>query len=97
MNDDLEIGDDLTKSPITDDEFARAVQPVRAAVDQDLQENGFWLFGLADCQEHADALDVIRTRKADLMSITKTDLETLAKEFMTIDKALIINVSGTDK
>jgi zinc protease len=92
-----EIGDDIAKNPITDDEFARAVQPLVAAVDQDMQENGFWLSAMCDCQEHADALDVARKRKADILAINKAEIEALAKEYLTSDKATIISVTGSEK
>ena len=92
-----EIGDDIAKNPITDDEFARAVQPLVAAVDQDLQENGFWLSAMCDCQENADALDIARKRKADILAINKAQIEALAKQYLTSDKATVVSITGSEK
>jgi len=40
-------------------------------------------------------LAAARGRKADYQSITKADLESLAKQLFAVDKATIINVTPT--
>ena len=87
----VKIGAELAAEKIDDDEFQRAMKPVLSSID-DL-DNGYWLNLLSNCQEHPEFLDAARGRKADYASITKADLEALAKQYLTADKATIINVA----
>ncbi|HKD35738.1 MAG TPA: insulinase family protein, partial [Pirellulales bacterium] len=85
------IGADLAAGGISDDEFERAIKPTLASLD-DL-DNSFWMGYLADCQEHPGRLDIARCRKADYLSIKKSEIEALAKAYLSEGKATIINVA----
>jgi zinc protease len=87
----VKIGAELAAGKIDDDEFQRAMKPVLSSID-DL-DNGYWLNLLGHCHEHPEFLDAARGRSADYASITKADLEALARQYLTADKATIINVS----
>jgi zinc protease len=85
------IGADLANGKISDDEFERAMKPTLAALG-DLN-NGYWLNALADCQEHPQSLENVRSRTAEYQSMTKAEIETLAKQLLAKDKATTIVVT----
>jgi hypothetical protein len=87
------IGADMAAGGISDDEFERAIKPTLASLD-DL-DNGYWMGYLADCQEHPENLEIARGRKADYLSIKKSEIEALAKAYLGEGKATIINVAPT--
>jgi zinc protease len=89
----VKIGAELAAGKIDDDEFQRAMTPVLSSID-DL-DNAYWLNVLSNCQEHPEFLDAARGRKADYNSITKADLEALAKQYLSAEKATIIDVAPT--
>jgi zinc protease len=85
------IGDNLASGTISDDEFARALKPI--VVSWDTLDNNYWVGLLTDCQAHPECLDSARRRKSDFKSITKADIEALAKKYLSAGKATIINVA----
>jgi predicted Zn-dependent peptidase len=87
------IAADMATGTIGDDEFQRAMKPLLSSLDDVGRDNGYWVNLLGNCQEHPEFLEAARGRKADYQSITKADLESLAKQLFTADKATIINVT----
>ena len=87
------IGSDLAKGEISDDEFARAIKPVLASLEDSAKNNGYWLGWLNNCQERPEVLNDLRTEAADYHAITKSQIEELAKRFLTQDHATIVSVS----
>ena len=85
------IGGELAAGPIGDDEFQRAIKPELSSLD-DL-DNSYWLSVAGDCQEHPEFLAAARSRKADYSSITRADLEALAKQYLGAEKATLIRVA----
>ena len=87
------IAADMATGTIGDDEYQRAMKPLLSSLDDVGRDNGYWVNLLGNCQEHPEFLEAARGRKADYQSITKADLESLAKQLFTADKATIINVT----
>lgn len=84
------IGADLAAGPISDDEFERAIKPIVRSYDT--LYNGYWLSLLTDCQTSPSCLDDARRVKADYASITKAEIQQLAKQYFSAGKATVINV-----
>ncbi len=85
------IGAELAAGPIGEDEFQRAIKPEMSSLDN--LDNNYWLGNIASCQEHPEFLTAVRGRKADYKSITRADLEALAKQYLGADKATLIRVA----
>ncbi len=74
--------DELRKKHFTDDEFARVKTPFLRAREEDLRSNGYWGYTvLRDAQERPLRLAAARDRATDTASITRADLESLAKRY----------------
>lgn len=85
------IGDDLASGSISDDELNRALKPIVASYDS--LDNDYWIGLLTDCQAHPACLDHARALKSDYRSITKAEIESLAKKYLPARQATIVNVA----
>jgi hypothetical protein len=85
------IGNELASGAISDDEFERTMKPVLASLEN--RDNAYWLNALKDCQEHPESIDATRTRLKDWSSITKAELEVLAKRILPAERAMTIGVA----
>jgi zinc protease len=82
------LADDMAKNGITADELERAKKPVLTSLRESVRTNQYWLGSvLAKAQERPEALDWSRTRTADIESITKADLDALAKLYLGAARA----------
>jgi zinc protease len=90
-----DIADDLASGAISDDEFNRALTPILSGIEGRVKNNGYWLSTISDCQENPAALDIARKSASDFRSITKSEVEGVAKQYLTADKATIISVAPT--
>ncbi len=82
------LADELAKNGITEDELERAKKPVLTSLRESVRTNQYWLGSvLAKAQERPEALDWSRTRTADIESITKADLDALAKQYLGAARA----------
>jgi len=86
------IGADLAGGEISDDEFDRAIKPVLSSLDEVVKNNGYWTFVLSRCQEDPTVLDWARTQKAEYASITKQEIEALARKYLTAGQATVLSV-----
>ena len=91
----VKLGAELAAGSITDDEFQRALKPILSSFDESAKNNGYWLWIISDCQEHSETLDNERNLLKDYQSITKAEIEALAKRFLTADQATIISMKPT--
>ncbi len=85
------IGGELTKDAISEDEVSRALKPIVASYDA--LDNGYWVGLLIDCQAHPTCLEDARREKSDYQSMKTADIESLAKKYLSADKATIVNVA----
>lgn len=89
----LEIIDALTTEGISEDEFNRAIEPVKTQLSLSLRQNGYWLNTvLSQAHRYPFQLDWARGRDADYDSIEVKELEALAQRYLTADNAAIISL-----
>jgi zinc protease len=89
-----EIGADLSKpGSISADEFERARKPLLTALEQQRRDNNYWMGRVVrNCQEQPFRLDWARSMMNDITSITKEDLEALAKEYLGAGSATVVGI-----
>lgn len=82
------VGTDLATKGTSDDELARAKQPVLTQIRESSRTNQYWLGSvLARAQERPQQLDWSRTRLTDIESITPAEVDALAKKYLQPDRA----------
>ncbi len=80
---------DLAAHGIKDDELIRARQPLLTSLQESERTNAYWLTTvLGAAQEQPWRLDWARSRRADYESITKAELEALARQYLDPARAL---------
>jgi len=88
-----EIGSELAKGPITDDEFDRAMKPQMSQLEQMRRDNRYWTQNvLRNCQEQPQRLEWARSILDDFAKITKEDLQKLAAEYLAGGQTLTVNL-----
>jgi zinc protease len=91
----LAIGEELATQGATEDELDRALKPTLASMDKTLRDNSYWLSTvLARSQERPINLDLARNRKEDYESITLTEINALAKQYLKKDNAIIVTIQS---
>ena len=83
----ISVAADMSANGITQDELERAKNPKLTAVRESERTNSYWMTVLIRAQEKPEVLDWARSRKADFESITKEDIDLLAKEYLRADLA----------
>ncbi len=86
------IASELAAGSISDDEFQRAIKPQLSSLEQIDQSNDYWIGLLGHCQEHPEFLDRARQLKAEVSSITKQEIEALARKYLAAGHATVISV-----
>jgi zinc protease len=100
VNDLFEVADeiaaDFAAGNITQDQFDRALRPLLAGIDENQEQNGYWMSVAAQAQTVPENLDRHRTQRADYEAITLDDIKALAAEYLTPENALRIQVLPQD-
>lgn len=91
------LADDLARNGVTEDELNRARLPLLTQIRESLRNNGYWLNILARAQEKPEVLDYARTRLADVESITKAELDALARQYLGADRVFRVTVLPQEK
>lgn len=87
------IAADLRSNGVTADELERAKRPVLTSVRESARTNPYWIGAvLGNCQEFPQRLDWARTRQSDIESITKSDLDELAKNYLGPEQVFQVTV-----
>jgi len=87
------IAADLSSKGITPDELERARAPLLTALRESARTNPYWLGAvLGSCQEFPQRLDWARTRMTDVQSIAKSEVDSLARLYLSPDKAFQVVV-----
>lgn len=85
----MEIGVDLAENGVTEDELARAREPIIAQIRQARRSNGYWLGSvLSDSQRTPEVLDWARSIETGYSAITVDQASALAKEVLGKDNAI---------
>lgn len=90
-----QVAAELATGSISDDEFKRVIKPVIDNVEPQRRENNYWLNSLADSQERPRALDEIRTMTTAYASMTKAEVEDVARRYLTAERATTLMISPT--
>ncbi|HVU37629.1 MAG TPA: insulinase family protein [Opitutales bacterium] len=87
------IGDDLAKNGVTQEEFDRAVAPLRTQLVEYRRRNAYWLQRvLAGSQIHPQQFDWARTLPTAYDEITPAQVSAAAKEYFSADHAVRVLV-----
>ncbi len=89
------IGAELAAGQISDDEFDRAMKPLLTSLEESAKNNAYWIDKMNNSQERPDLLEAARSEVNDYKSITKTQIEQLAKRLLSENKATIVSVAPT--
>jgi zinc protease len=86
-----QIARGIVQDGITADELERALDPTLTSIKDMQQQNRYWLNTvLAGSREHPEQLDWSRTIARDYGSITKAELQRLARQYLDNDAAAVI-------
>lgn len=89
----ISLADKMATDGITKDELERALKPIQSGLKESLRDNGYWLGTvLGSSQEHPYKLDWARSRDADYGNVTVEELNTLAKEYLIKENALLYEI-----
>ena len=81
----------LTRNGITDDERARAVDPILTSIRALRQTNGYWLNSvMTGSERHAQQFEWARSFLEDYAAVTVEELATLAATYLTDERASAI-------
>jgi zinc protease len=76
------VSADLSANGATQDEIDRAKNPALTAIRETERKNTYWLVVLGRAQERPETLDWARSRRADFESISKADIDALARAYL---------------
>jgi zinc protease len=97
FDDVAKITADLSASPISADELARAKQPRLENIQRAQVTNQYWLAELSGAQADPRRLQLTRDIAAGTAQVTPADVQAVARRFLRDDKAvrLIVRPSGS--
>jgi len=87
----------LKAEPITADELKRARQPMIEHEKQGRSTNGYWFSAMLGKFYRPSSADDALTIEADLNSVTPAMIQTLARQYLRMDKAFKASVLPSDK
>lgn len=88
------IAASLRDTPVSDDELLRARAPVVESLRRNQADNGYWVSQLADAGRKPGTFDEIRSNVSDLESVTPADIQRLARQYLTTDKAWRLTITS---
>ena len=89
----VELGDELAKNGLTQDELDRALTPRVGMLSKSIRQNGYWLGSVvAKSQSRPEILDWSRGREADYKAITLAEINALAKAYLGRDRSLTMKI-----
>jgi len=83
----LAAGGDLGSKGATQEELDRVKNPLLTATLETERTNRYWITVLVKAQEAPAALDYARDRHSDFGSISKADIDALARSYLSPEKA----------
>jgi zinc protease len=91
------IAADLATKPVTADELARAIGPMRQHLARASSGNQFWLGQLGGISTDRSKVEQLRTWPRDLATVTPEVLQALAKRYLVKGKAMSVVVAPQPK
>jgi len=91
----LEVTASLRAGEFSEDEFERAIRPIREDLASTLEKNGYWLNTLGDAQTDGRGIRDFRTLKQTYADMTHTDIKALAGDLFVPDTAFSVNIVAT--
>lgn len=93
LNTMREQADNIALRGVTADELDRALKPTLAQLEKSSRDNGYWLNTvLAQSQLDPKRLELARTRDADYASITISEVNALAKKYLSAEHAIFVTI-----
>lgn len=87
-----DVADDLYRGEISEDEFERAMTPIREDLSSRLQSNGYWLTRLSDAQSDKFGLAQHEAILAAPEKVTLDDVKAVASDILAPDRSIRIQV-----
>ncbi|KHK92037.1 M16 family metallopeptidase [Novosphingobium malaysiense] len=87
-----EVVRDLNASPVSDDVFRRARQPLLESLHNALKSNNGWMSLVARAQSEADRIDRYEKAEQRLLALTPADLAVMARRYLIPDDGLAVLV-----
>lgn len=88
------IAASLRDTPISDDELLRARAPVVESLRRNQADNGYWVGQLAEAGRRPETFDEIRSHVTDYETVTSADIQRLARQYLTADKAWRLTITS---
>ncbi len=82
--------EDLKNKDITDDEFERIKNPLITQIKDQIKTNEYWLSVLTGSTRYAEKFEWAKTILDDYKSITKDEVLTAAKKYLTSDRLSVV-------
>lgn len=90
-----ELAAQLAKEGATQDELDRSLTPLLSQLEKSKRDNGYWLNTvMSRCQEDPQRLELARNRDQDYASITLSEINELAKRYLSEDQALRVTIQS---
>jgi zinc protease len=86
------VAADFIAKPVTSDELARALTPMRQSLDRAANGSGLWMAQLSGSSTDPSRLNALRTLWPDFARITPADLQASAKRWLVPEKSLALVV-----
>lgn len=91
----LKVAQDLARHGVTTEELERARLPLLTTLRETERSNAYWTATvLAASQEKPERLEWARTRTADFASISKAELDDLAKAYLAPEKVRLYEIEA---
>lgn len=87
-----EIAADIQAGNISQDEFDRAMTPIKESLDDSLETNNYWMNVLKDAQTGGEGLENFRSRDAEYDNMSLDDVKAMAAKVLNADKAYRIQI-----
>ncbi|MDA7650065.1 insulinase family protein, partial [Verrucomicrobiales bacterium] len=91
------IGTALASKGITEDELERAIKPLLNSIEQQLRQNAYWLRTVSlSSQEFPQKLNWAKTMLKDYKSIKVSDINSLAKKYLSEGSSVSVKIVPED-
>ena len=89
------LASELAENGATEDELDRARKPALANVEKSLRNNGYWLGNvLSSGKPYQRRLELAKSRRSDIESITLEEINRLAAEYLKPGNAIRVNIQS---